>query len=371
MKLRSLLGALTLTSGLSAITLALPAYAAGQLPSMSGGATADGRHDFDFNLGVWKTHIARVLHPFSGSTESVEINGTVTVRKVWDGRAQLEEIEADGPKGHWESLTLFLYNPQSHQWTVNFANSSDGTLSEPAIGEFRNGRGEFYDQEMINGKATLVRVVWSDITRDGHRFEQAFSRDGGRTWESNFSAMLSRVTAPTAVSGNAMAAPTVVPAGQRDFDWQFGNWKIRMSRLEHPLSGSKTWTELTGRVAVRKVWDGRANLAEIVADGPSGHLEFLSLRLFNPEARQWSLNFASSDSGTLSTPMVGEFKNGRGEFYDQEPIKGRMTWVRFVFTNIANSSSRDEQAFSEDGGKSWETNWINNQTREPPQKAVP
>ena len=89
-----------------------------------------------------------------------------------------------------------------------------------------------------------------------------------------------------------------------------------MSRLQHPLTGSATWVQLNGTVAVRKIWDGRANLAEIETDGPAGHLEFLSLRLYNPQAEQWSLNFASSNSGTLSVPMTGEFKNGRGEFYD-------------------------------------------------------
>lgn len=76
-------------------------------------AVRDGQHDFDFNLGVWHTHITRTVDPLAGSSESVELNGTVTVRKVWDGKAELEEIEADGPKGHWEGLTLFLYNPRA------------------------------------------------------------------------------------------------------------------------------------------------------------------------------------------------------------------------------------------------------------------
>src|SRR5271170_5051123 len=99
---------------------ALPAGAAAESPAI---ASRDGQHDFDFNIGVWKTHIRRVLDPLSGSAKSMELNGTVTVRKVWDGRAQLEEIEADGPNGHWEGLTLFLYNPAAHQWSQSFVNS--------------------------------------------------------------------------------------------------------------------------------------------------------------------------------------------------------------------------------------------------------
>ena len=64
---------------------------------------------------MWRTHIKRTLGPLSGASRSIELNGTVTVRKVWDGRAELEEIETDGPNGHWEGLTLFLYNPAAHQ----------------------------------------------------------------------------------------------------------------------------------------------------------------------------------------------------------------------------------------------------------------
>jgi len=173
---------------------------------------------------------------------------------------------------------------------------------------------------------------------------------------------------PSVPSFPQAAAPAPTEAkqlhdGQHDFDWQLGTWKIHMSRLQHPLSGSTTWTELDGTVAVRTVWDGRANLAEIVADGPSGHLEFLSMRLYDPASGQWSLNFASSKGGTLGVPMIGEFKNGRGEFYDQETLSGRTILVRFVFETLAADSTRDEQAFSADGGKTWEVNWINRQTR--------
>jgi hypothetical protein len=116
---------------------------------------------------------------------------------VWNGRANLAELVVDGPAGHVEGLSLRLYNPQSRQWSLNFSNSADGTLTEPAIGEFRNGRGEFYAQETLNGRAILVRFVISDITPGSCRFEQSFSDDGGRTWEPNWVAVDTRVTGPT------------------------------------------------------------------------------------------------------------------------------------------------------------------------------
>jgi hypothetical protein len=146
----------------------------------------DGQRDFDFELGTWKIHLKRLLHPLTGSTTWVEFDGTSVTRKVWDGRSQIEEFEVDSPTGHIEGLTLRLYHPESRQWHLYWANSKDGVLGQPTIGEFKNGRGEFFDQEPFNGKAILVRFVWSGITPDSAHFEQSFSEDGGKTWEVNW-----------------------------------------------------------------------------------------------------------------------------------------------------------------------------------------
>jgi hypothetical protein len=153
----------------------------------------DGQHDFDFEIGNWKTSLRRLQHPLTGSTAWVDYQGLTVVRKVWNGRGNLLELEADGPGGHFEGMSLRLYNPQSHQWSLNFANSNAGTLSQPTIGGFQDGRGEFFDQETLNGRAILVRFVVSDITPNSCRFEQAFSDDGGKTWEVNWIATDIRV----------------------------------------------------------------------------------------------------------------------------------------------------------------------------------
>ena len=149
-------------------------------------AAPDGARDFDFEISAWTTHLSRLLHPLTGSTSWVEYQGTSTVRKVLKGRANLVELNVDGPAGHIEALSLRLYNPQSHQWSLNFANGNGGSLGQPTVGEFKNGRGEFFDQETLNGRAILVRFVISDITPNSCRFEQAFSDDGGKTWEINW-----------------------------------------------------------------------------------------------------------------------------------------------------------------------------------------
>lgn len=153
----------------------------------------DGQHDFDFAIGTWHTRLKRLVRPLTGSTTWVELEGTTVVRKVWDGRANLAELTVDTVDGPIQVLSLRLYNPQSRQWSLNAANSRTGTLSVPTVGEFRNGRGEFYDQEIFEGRTILVRNVWSDITADSCRFEQSFSDDGGKTWEVNWIAVDTRV----------------------------------------------------------------------------------------------------------------------------------------------------------------------------------
>ncbi|HEV7776472.1 MAG TPA: hypothetical protein VGO76_06390 [Luteibacter sp.] len=160
--------------------------------TQAGAVEPDGQHDFDFSIGHWKTHILRLQHPLAGSTQWIELNGKVETREVWNGRANLEEIDAKGPAGHVEGLTLRLYDPRSHQWNLTWSDSHDGTLGTPVVGGFRQGRGEFLDQETIDGKAILTRNVYSDITPDSYHFEQAYSDDGGRTWETNFKAVVTR-----------------------------------------------------------------------------------------------------------------------------------------------------------------------------------
>lgn len=186
---------------LSGATVLFPLmYGAAQQNSASSNASQqsdhDGQHDFDFEIGAWKTHLklsSRLGHPFTGANTWSEYEGTSVVRKIWNGKANLVELDVDGPTGHVEGLSLRLYNPQSHQWSLNFANSQLGSIGVPTVGEFKNGRGAFYDQEAINGRLMLVRNIWSDITSNSCHFEQAFSDDGGKTWETNWIAIDTRV----------------------------------------------------------------------------------------------------------------------------------------------------------------------------------
>jgi hypothetical protein len=168
-----------------------------------------------------------------------------------------------------------------------------------------------------------------------------------------------RGAAGMAATGMAARPQAALPRdGQHDFDFEFGTWQVRLRRLLNPLSGSSTWVELEGRSTVRRVWDGRANLGELVVGNETTHIEGLSLRLYDPESREWSIHWANSRNGELGPAMIGRFENGRGEFYNQELFEGRAVYVRFIFSDVRPTTFRLEQAFSSDGGRTWEPNWI-------------
>ena len=160
----------------------------------------DGQHDFDFELGSWKIHLKRRLHPLTGSNSWVEFDGTSVTHKVWDGRSQIEEFETDGAGGHIEGLTLRLYNPQTHEWSLYWANSKKGTLEPPQIGQFKDGVGEFYAEDTLDGKHIFVRFIWSKTDSNTPHFEQSFSEDGGKTWEVNWITDQTRVNDGTAAA---------------------------------------------------------------------------------------------------------------------------------------------------------------------------
>jgi hypothetical protein len=315
----------------------------------------NGQHDFDFNVGTWKTHIKRVVRSASGADRWIEQNGTVVVQPIWHGRGEIEQIEADGPTGHWEGLTLFLYNPQTRQWSESYADSDDGILDEPIVGEFKDGRGEFIGQEKDGEGTVLVRGVWSNIQADSHRYEISLSSDRGATWQPNFIAELTRASAP-----DSAAPPLSADAPEHRFDFELGTWKLHLKRLQNPLTGSHTWTDFDADSVTRSIWGGRGELEQFEASGPTGRIEGLTLRTYDPQSHQWRLYWANSKDGAIFVPQIGQFKGDTGEFYGDDFVDGRYVYVRFIWWP---KTAHFEQAFSADGGKTWEVNWITDQTR--------
>ncbi|HYL98394.1 MAG TPA: hypothetical protein VEZ90_05520 [Blastocatellia bacterium] len=333
-------------------------------------AERDGQHDFDFIFGFWKIHTRTRAR---GSNTWTDYNGVGSYKKIWDGRAILNEFETDGPSGHIEGLGLQTYNPRSHQWSLYWVDSGDGILGVPLIGEFKEGQGQFYAQDNIDGQAMYVRYIWSEIAKSSAHFEESLSDDGGKTWEAIWVSDMVRTPdssgqgpgdRPLAAPANATSgAASIDNSGRRDFDPLAGRWNYHLKRRLNPLTGSTNWIELSGTGVCYKVWNGRAQLDTIEVDGPNTHIEGLTLRVFNPQSHQWRLYWANAKDGIVAAPQIGQFNNGHGEFYGQGLLNGKIILVRFDWTDLKSKSPHFEQSFSDDGGKTWEVNWITDQTR--------
>lgn len=148
--------------------------------------------------------------------------------------------------------------------------------------------------------------------------------------------------------------------GQRDFDWEIGRWKTVVRVLQNPLSGeAPQWADFRGESLVKPLLDGRANTVELSIAGTASKIEGVSLRLYNPRAGQWSLNFAGTRNGLLTAPVFGSFDAaGKGTFIGADTLDGKAILVRFVITRPTKSTARFEQAYSDDAGATWETNWV-------------
>ena len=154
--------------------------------------------------------------------------------------------------------------------------------------------------------------------------------------------------------------------GAHDFDFLIGDWKVHVRRLPDRLNGSNTWDEYDGISNHHKLLDTSANLEQFEVDSPAKHLHIKgqTLRVYNPETRQWSIYLIDLDHGELDIPpVVGGFTGRRGEFYHQEQFKGRTILVRYVWVDLGPHAAHMDQAWSPDGGKSWEVNWICELTR--------
>lgn len=146
--------------------------------------------------------------------------------------------------------------------------------------------------------------------------------------------------------------------GRNDFDFLIGTWKIHHRRLVERLKGCTDWEEFDGDTVDRKILNGIGNMDENILHRKTGSIHAISLRLFNPESKEWSIHWSTHLTGTLDVPMIGGFKDEIGEFYSQEVFEGQHIYNRFIWSNITENSCQWEQAFSTDGGKTWETNWI-------------
>jgi hypothetical protein len=158
--------------------------------------------------------------------------------------------------------------------------------------------------------------------------------------------------------------PNAARATKHDFDFLFGSWTVHNKYLKGRLSHSSEWMEFEAQSHVEPLLDGFGHLDRYSAVRDGSPFEGITLRLFDPTTGDWSIHWADTGRArTLLPPMVGRFFGGVGEFFGDEIVDGRTVLCRFLWTRPTTHSAQWEQAFSEDGGKTWETNWIMTFTR--------
>jgi quinol monooxygenase YgiN len=145
--------------------------------------------------------------------------------------------------------------------------------------------------------------------------------------------------------------------GANDFDFLIGDWRVHHRRLKERLANNQEWVEFEGICASRKILGGLGNMDENLLDMPDGAYSAVTLRTYDRAKDQWSIWWIDSrNPGQLDPPVVGRFENGVGTFFADDKFKGKPIRVRFLWTRLS-TTPHWEQAFSNDGGKTWETNW--------------
>lgn len=145
--------------------------------------------------------------------------------------------------------------------------------------------------------------------------------------------------------------------GARDFDFLIGRWRVRHRRLRERLAGSTDWDEFTGRCVGAPLPAGIGNWEEnTFHDGAA--VTGLAFRFFDPASDRWAIFWIDNRRRVLDPPVVGAFDGDRGVFLGEDRFDGRPIRVRFVWSCKDPSRPRWEQAFSQDGGTTWETNWV-------------
>ncbi|WP_328327186.1 hypothetical protein OHA70_00305 [Kribbella sp. NBC_00382] len=302
--------------------------------------------DFDFLNGHFDV-AHRVLTP-TGAWD--EYAGTHTGRTHHAGAVSVDEARFPGKAAY--GMSLRLYDPVEQNWTVYWVSSTTGKLQPPVRGGWSDGVCTLYGEDDLGDRMIPVRLRWSDVTETTAHWEQAYSEDGGETWQTNWTMDLTRrSTEPPAID-----APKVTG----DFDFFVGSWNVQHRQLLAPLTGSDEWREYPGTAEAYTLFDGAVSIDETFF--PTEDFDGMTVRLYDVEAGAWAIYWINSKRGVLEPPVYGGF--GADEVgilegpdtHDGQPVDVRFRWTK-------GEVPVWEQFFSADGGATWESNWSMTFTR--------
>ncbi|MDE2450291.1 MAG: hypothetical protein KGO22_15055 [Gammaproteobacteria bacterium] len=333
----------------------------------------DGSHDFDFLYGSWLMHNRRLAAPVLTSHDWGQFDSTDEARPLPGGLGNEDTYRASWPRKGFVGQTIRLYDRDSGLWRIYWIDNlkSHGDPGAPNVGRWQGNVGIFDESLTVQGKPAIDRYTWTrfgDHSRIAAHFEESLSVDGGRTWKVVFANDLIRA-APTAASAqsaegrNLQQASAKVRDGSHDFDFEYGKWRMPNHRLLKRLAGSHDWADF---VSCDEGWPLPGGIGDMDVYRTSYWPNFvgMTLRTYDPQTGLWRLYWFDNrfSHGVIEPPVVGRFDGRVGVFEGPDTFDGKPITVRYVWTVSPKGSktvAKWRQAFSTDGGKTWEVNWRN------------
>ena len=318
-------------------------------------AADDARHadDWRWLLGSWDVQHSRLKERLVGDTRWEKFAGKSALWLTLGGLGTIDDNLLELPGGTYRGMSIRAFDPVSGSWAIWWLDGRSSTRIDPPVrGGFEGDTGTFLGRDTFEGQPIVVRFRWRDIHGPRPWWEQAFSTDGGASWEVNWRNWFTRTAA------EPLSLPSLDDA-PRDFDFLVGRFRVHHRRLRQRLAGDDTWDEFDGTMQNWPVLGGHGNVDDNVMAFPGGTLRGVGACVWDPSSRQWSSWWLDGrDPSDLGTPLRGEFADGVGTFFGEEKVDGKPARTRVVWSRITPRSARWEQSASADGGATWETNWI-------------
>ncbi|MEO8065033.1 MAG: hypothetical protein ABI821_20055 [Pseudomonadota bacterium] len=350
---REILKALTIAGSVTA--LHVPAWGQSASPHTK---------DWDWLAGNWDVWHRRLKERLAGSDDWAEFAGKSSFWHTLGGLGNVDDNLLYLPGGEYRGLSIRAFDPATRTWSIWWVDGRQaGKLDPPVVGDFKNDEGVFYGKDVFKGIPITVRFRWHEVRSKRPHWDQAFSKDDGKTWEINWRNYFTRTNAEVTTQPSRAAAG--VP--ERD-DWKFlaGSWQVLNRRLTQRLVGSKQWEKFPSTLRNWPVLGGFGNVGDNVFNAAAGTHKGMSVRTYDEGARLWrSWWLDGRDPANITPSLSGRFENGVGLLTGDDVQDGKPVKVRSRWSDITAKSARWEQAMSADGGATWETNWTADLTRVP------
>ena len=347
------------------------------IPVRAQGATApldrDGSHDFDFLYRPYFVHNRIRKRPVLDSQGWTKFDSTDEAWALPGGLGDEDLFRSNYPRKGFVRMTIRLYDRATGLWRIYGVDNLDshGDTGAPNVGRWQGNVGTFDEPLMLQGKPAIDRYTWTKL--DGHsqikaRFEESLSMDGGATWKPVYVAEIIPSASPLASSASA-AEENLQPAaanvrdGSHDFDFESGKWRMPNHRLVTRLAGSHDWADFVSCAQAWLLPGGLGNM-DVYRTSYWPNFVGMTFRTYDPQTGLWRLYWFDNRfaRGAMEPPVVGKFDGNAGVFEGRDTFNGKPIIMRFVWTLNPKGSkvvAKWRQAFSPDGGKTWEVNWRN------------